>query len=64
MFSPLTPEKWNDFEQLFGTHGAYGRCWGMFWRLTRKEFREGCKSKNKLDLRDLVNNGTIPGILA
>lgn len=64
MISPLTPEKWNDFEQLFGTHGAFGGFWCMFWRLTRKEFREGCKGKNKQDIRDLVFHGTIPGVLA
>jgi GNAT superfamily N-acetyltransferase len=62
-FSPLTPDNWNDFEKLFGTHGACGGCWCMFWRISRKQFYEGCKSQNKLDIKKLVFSGTIPGIL-
>ena len=37
-FHPVTPERWSDFETLFGEKGACGGCWCMLWRLTRKEF--------------------------
>jgi hypothetical protein len=37
-YKPLTPEIWDDFEALFGAHGAFGGCWCMYWRLTRREF--------------------------
>jgi len=37
-FHTLTPERWADFEELFGEHGAAGGCWCMWWRLTGKEF--------------------------
>ncbi len=63
IFSPLTSDKWNDFEQLFGSHGAYGGCWCMFWRHTRKHFSKGCKGQNRQDMKNLVFAGTIPGIL-
>jgi GNAT superfamily N-acetyltransferase len=63
-FFSLTPDKWNDFEQLFGTHGAYGGCWCMFWRHPRKHFGEGCKSQNKQDMKSLVFSWTIPGSFA
>ncbi|HEB84575.1 MAG TPA: N-acetyltransferase, partial [Bacteroidetes bacterium] len=29
---PLSPERWGDFEALFGERGACGGCWCMYWR--------------------------------
>jgi hypothetical protein len=26
-FYPVTPERWQDLQTLFGEHGAYGNCW-------------------------------------
>jgi hypothetical protein len=37
---PLTPERWADFERLFGPRGAYGGCWCMYWRITRSTIEE------------------------
>ncbi|MBM4430292.1 MAG: GNAT family N-acetyltransferase, partial [Chloroflexi bacterium] len=37
-FHRLTPERWADFEELFGPRGAAGGCWCMWWRLTQREF--------------------------
>ena len=37
-FHRLTPERWADFEELFGERGAAGGCWCMWWRLTWREF--------------------------
>ena len=37
-FQPLTPDRWAEFEELFGEHGAYGGCWCMWWRITRSQF--------------------------
>ncbi len=34
-FLLLTPERWDDFEKLFGPHGAIGGCWRMGWWLNR-----------------------------
>ena len=57
---PLTPERWSDFEELFGPRGAYGGCWCMWWRTTRKEF-EGCQGeKNRQAMKALVE-GMIRG---
>ena len=39
-FYPLTPERWKDFEELFGPRGACGGCWCMWWRLKRSEFEK------------------------
>jgi hypothetical protein len=60
---PLTPAKWDDFEELFGPRGAYGGCWCMWWRTTRKEFEASQGEKNRLALKALVDGGTVPGLI-
>lgn len=62
-FFPLTPKRWQDFVDLMGPTGACGGCWCMFWRLTRKEFQNGCGDSNKLAMKNLVDSGVIPGII-
>ena len=60
---PLTLERWEDFEALFGPRGAYGGCWCMWWRTTRKEF-EACQGdKNRQALKELVEGGRVPGLI-
>jgi len=61
-FHPLTAERWDDFVELLGPHGAYG-CWCMYWRITRAEFSRDCGEPNKLAMRELVFSGVIPGII-
>jgi GNAT superfamily N-acetyltransferase len=61
---PLTPERWEDFERLFGEHGAYGGCWCMWWRLTRREFERGQGEGNRMAMKAIVESGQVPGILA
>lgn len=61
---PLTPARWDDFEELFGPRGACGGCWCMFWRLSRAEFNKNKGAGNRQLMRDLVGAGVAPGILA
>jgi len=61
---PLTPKRWPDFENLFGAHGAYGGCWCMWWRSTRREFEERKGEGNRKALKAVVDSGNVPGILA
>jgi len=63
-FQPLTPDRWSDFEALFGERGAYGGCWCMWWRCTRREFEQHQGEGNRLAMKALVDSGIIPGILA
>ena len=63
-FWPLTLERWPDFEELFGIHGAYGGCWCMWWRLKRREFEKQQGEGNRLAMKSIVESGEIPGILA
>lgn len=63
-FHPLIPERWGDFEALFGPKGACAGCWCMWWRLANKDF-EACKGEgNRQAMKALVETGTVPGILA
>ncbi|HOC42481.1 MAG TPA: hypothetical protein PKJ99_05605 [Thermoanaerobaculales bacterium] len=60
---PLTVATWPDFERLFGPHGAYGGCWCMWWRLTRKEFESQHGEGNRRAMKGLVEAGVVPGIV-
>jgi len=63
-FHPLTPDRWRDFETLFGPSGAYGGCWCMWPRLRRKEFGANSGAENKEAMRGAVDRGEEPGLLA
>jgi GNAT superfamily N-acetyltransferase len=63
-FLPLTAERWDDFEALFGERGACGGCWCMFWRLPRKKYESQKGEGNRLAMKSVVDSGEVPGILA
>jgi GNAT superfamily N-acetyltransferase len=61
---PLTPDRWDDFEQLFGPRGACAGCWCMYWKLPRKDFTAGQGDQNRLAQKQIVTSGRNPGLLA
>ncbi len=66
-FHPVTPERWDDLEKLFGPHGASSGCWCMWWRLPRAQYRVQYPrggQKNKEGLKAIVDSGPPPGLLA
>ncbi|MDH7564497.1 MAG: GNAT family N-acetyltransferase [Candidatus Bathyarchaeota archaeon] len=63
-FHPLTSERWADLEKLFGKHGASGGCWCMWWRISRADFIKNKGERNRKALKEIVDSGQIPGILA
>jgi len=63
-FHRLTPERWADFEKLFGPRGATGGCWCMWWRLTGREFDAQKGEGNRRAMKAIVDSGRVPGILA
>ncbi len=62
-YRPLTPANWDDFESLMGPHGAYGGCWCMWWRITRKVFEQQQGEANRRAMQAIVAAGRVPGIL-
>ena len=63
-FHPVTPERWSDFETLFGERGACGGCWCMWWRLKRSEFEKQKGEGNKRAMKKIITSGEVPGVLA
>jgi len=63
-FHPLTPERWRDFETLFGERGACGGCWCMWWRIARAQYERQKGAENRKALKKLVDGGHTPGIIA
>ena len=60
----VTPERWEDFETLFGPRGAIGGCWCMWFRIRRAEFDQQKGEGNRLCMRDIVATGEVPGLMA
>jgi GNAT superfamily N-acetyltransferase len=63
-FFPLTPERWEDFERLFGPRGACGGCWCLYWKRRGKLFTAGQGEPNRLAQKEYVQSGHVPGLLA
>jgi len=65
VFHPLTPDRWDDLETLFGPErGAGSGCWCMWWRLKRSEFEKQKGEANKEVMKRIIKSGEIPGIIA
>jgi len=63
-FQPLTPDRWNDFETLFGERGACGGCWCMWPRLVRSDFQKHKGAGNRRAMKNIVESGPPPGLVA
>ncbi len=64
VFCPVTAERWQDLQTLFGENGAYGNCWCMWWRLSRSDFGKYTGQEKNQGLKIIVDSGEVPGILA
>jgi GNAT superfamily N-acetyltransferase len=60
---PLTVQRWDDLEDLFGPRGC-GGCWCMWWRLKRSTFEEHKGEGNRQAFKAIVEAGRVPGLLA
>ncbi len=63
-FEPVTAERWQDLELLFGSRGACGGCWCMAWRKRRADFQRDKGDANRASLKALVDADSQPGIIA
>jgi len=61
---PLTPDRWDDLERLFGPNGADGGCWCMWNRQTGREFEQHRGDDNRAAFAGIVAAGPPPGLLA
>ncbi|MEJ2111180.1 MAG: GNAT family N-acetyltransferase [Acidobacteriota bacterium] len=61
---PIRKELWADLEKLFGSNGACGGCWCMFWKLRGKAFDNAKGPKAYRMHKSIVTAGTETGMLA
>ena len=63
-YQPLTPERLPDFETLFGAKGACGGCWCMYHRLNHADYEKLKGGGTREAMRNRVQHGSAPGVLA
>lgn len=63
-FHAVTPDRWRDFEKLFGENGACAGCWCMWWKLSRTKFSQKAYASNKRAIKKIIMAAQEPGILA
>src|ERR1700739_1762153 len=63
-FEPLTPERWGDLTELFGSNGACGGCWCMWWKRSSAEFARRAGASHRRGFKTTVDRGDGPGFLA
>jgi GNAT superfamily N-acetyltransferase len=61
---PLTPDRWDDFETLFGKNGACAGCWCMWWQMSQSAWLAQKGAGTKRAMRARVKKGPPPGLLA
>src|SRR5436190_24369944 len=61
---PLTPNRWEDFETLFGKNGGCAGCWCTWWRMGPSAWRAAKGEGTKRTMRAIVKKGPPPGLLA
>ncbi|MFS8148039.1 N-acetyltransferase family protein [Rhizobium sp. BR 249] len=62
-FKPVTRERWDDFEILFGPQGAFCNCWCVALRLPHAVRTEMSAEERKTHMRERIESGPPPGIL-
>jgi GNAT superfamily N-acetyltransferase len=61
---PATAERWPDVEALLGEGTVSRRCWCMWWRLPRSQYRAQKGQANQAAFQAIVSSGEVPGLLA
>jgi GNAT superfamily N-acetyltransferase len=63
-FHPVTPDRLEDLARFSATHGKFGYCSCMRWRLRSSEFQRSTKETRAATLTGLVSEATPVGVLA
>ncbi|GAA0936534.1 GNAT family N-acetyltransferase [Nonomuraea longicatena] len=61
--APLTPDTWQDFEQVMGPNGGARGCWCMHWRLSFGECAAGAGDGNRDALHERATRRPPPGLV-
>jgi GNAT superfamily N-acetyltransferase len=60
---PVTADRWEDLQLLFGPNGAYSGCWCMWFRQSSAEYERDRGAPNRRAMRDLVEANEVPGLI-
>ncbi len=61
---PVTKNNWHKFVNLFGTKGACGNCWCMYYRLSKADFKEGkIDEGNKRAIKEIIWDKNPVGLI-
>lgn len=62
----LEPSDWPLIARLFGSNGACGGCWCMWWRVEKggKTWEEAKGEKNRSRMQRLVKQGAVHAVIA
>jgi len=60
----IRPATWPDFKAVMGEKGGCGGCWCMLWRRSAKQMELGKGDGNRQAMKQLFENGDIPGLVA
>lgn len=61
---PLTPDRWDDFVELFETDSICRGCWCVYHRLSAADLKVTPREERKAAMRKIVTSGPPPGLLA
>ncbi|MFM8321370.1 MAG: GNAT family N-acetyltransferase [Chloroflexota bacterium] len=61
---PVTPQRWDDLQTLFGPNGACAGCWCMYWRVRRPQYEQHSGEQNRQALQQLIQSGAVHALLA
>jgi GNAT superfamily N-acetyltransferase len=61
---PVTPARWQDLVDLFATAADPSACWCMYWRYGVREYQAMPGAERRRRLRERVEQGRVPGLLA
>jgi GNAT superfamily N-acetyltransferase len=62
-FEPVTADRWDDFEKLFGPQGAFYNCWCVALRLPHAVRTKMAPAERKAHIEKRIAAGPPPGIL-
>jgi GNAT superfamily N-acetyltransferase len=61
---PVTPDRWQDLAALFATAADPSQCWCLYWRCSSSEYHRTTRDARRQRLKDCVDTGRVPGLLA